>query len=103
MNYWKECISIAADECGLQVTKEQLEYLAEAVEGGHENYGMAHGYDAIQNPLEPENKHLRDELKAERNKVICKECNGRGLIVSHGPYHSAESTCWKCRGDGRHA
>lgn len=40
-DYWKECISIAADECDLSLTKEQLDYLASSVEGGHDNYGMA--------------------------------------------------------------
>lgn len=40
-DYWKECISIAAEECELALTEEQLTYLAESAEGGHENYGMA--------------------------------------------------------------
>jgi hypothetical protein len=40
-NYWKECLSIGADECGLTLTPEQLDALAESVEGGHEHYGMA--------------------------------------------------------------
>lgn len=40
-NYWEECISIAAEECGLTLTPEQLKYLTEAVEGSHENYGLA--------------------------------------------------------------
>ena len=40
-DYWKECIAIAAEECDLKLTPEQLDCLAESVEGGHENYGMA--------------------------------------------------------------
>ena len=40
-DYWQVCISIAAEECELKLTPEQLAYLAEAVEGGHEHYGMA--------------------------------------------------------------
>lgn len=40
-DYWKECISIAAEECDLALTPEQLDCLAWAAEGGHENYGMA--------------------------------------------------------------
>lgn len=35
MDYWKECISIAADDCGLVLTDEQLECLADSVEGGN--------------------------------------------------------------------
>lgn len=40
-DYWKECISIAADECGLELTSDQLDYLASSAEAGHEHYGMA--------------------------------------------------------------
>lgn len=39
--YWQECLSNAAQECGVTLAPEQLAYLAEAVEGAHENYGMA--------------------------------------------------------------
>lgn len=41
IDYWKECISIAAEECDLTLTSEQLEYLAGSAESGHEHYGMA--------------------------------------------------------------
>jgi len=41
LDYWKECIAIAADECGATLTAEQIEEIAESVQGGHENYGMA--------------------------------------------------------------
>lgn len=40
-DYWIECISLGAEECGLTLTTEQLQALAESVEGGHDNYGMA--------------------------------------------------------------
>ena len=41
IDYWKDCISQAADDCGLTVTEEQLKCLAESAEVAHENYGMA--------------------------------------------------------------
>lgn len=41
LDYWKECISLAADECGAVLTAEQISEIAEIVKGGHENYGMA--------------------------------------------------------------
>jgi len=41
LDYWKECISCGADECGLTLTSEQINDLAEAVQGGHEHYGQA--------------------------------------------------------------
>jgi hypothetical protein len=41
LDYWKETLSQAAEECGLTLTEEQLTCLADAAEGSHENYGMA--------------------------------------------------------------
>lgn len=40
-DYWKECISDAADECGLSMTEDQTACLARAAELGHEYFGMA--------------------------------------------------------------
>jgi translation elongation factor EF-Tu-like GTPase len=40
-DYWQECIAIAAEECDLKLTQEQLDHLASAAESGHEHYGMA--------------------------------------------------------------
>lgn len=41
LDYWEECIAIAAEECDLKLTEGQLKCLAESASGGHENYGMA--------------------------------------------------------------
>jgi len=41
LDYWKECISIAAEECGAVLTDTQISEIAESVQGGHECYGMA--------------------------------------------------------------
>lgn len=41
LDYWKECISIAAEECDLTLTPEQLYCLASSAESGHDHYGMA--------------------------------------------------------------
>jgi len=41
LDYWAECISKAAEDCGATLTPEQLESIAKAVEGSHENYGQA--------------------------------------------------------------
>lgn len=40
-DYWSEYIAIAAEECGLTLTAEQLAALASAAESGHDHYGMA--------------------------------------------------------------
>ena len=40
-DYWEECLASSFDEHGVSVTAEQLKSIAEDVQGGHENYGMA--------------------------------------------------------------
>jgi hypothetical protein len=68
LTYWEECISIAAEECGLSMTGEQCQELAESVSVGHENYGMAFysppASDRIFD-IEREWKRKYDALKAE--------------------------------------
>ena len=102
MDYWKECISEAFDDAGIAATDEQIGKVADWVEGAHENYGMAHGHDHIPNPLIEENKVLEEKLKREKDKVICRECNGRGYQRTPGPIHTAESPCMRCNGRGTH-
>lgn len=99
-DYWEECIAIAAEECGVTLTDEQIKYMAGAVEGGHENIGMA--FHVPENPLRSELDQVKRDLKNERDKVLCPDCGGKGWIVEYGPYHSSESQCSKCRGEGRY-
>ena len=103
LNYWIECVAVSLEENGVSATKEQIEAIARDVRCSHEMYGEAFGYTAIPNPLEGETKRLARELRAEKEKVICGECKGAGSLISYGPYHSFESSCWKCNGEGRHA
>lgn len=69
MNYWKECIDIAFDDAGISATDEQRAEVADAVAGGHENYGMAHGYECISSPVETEKDRLIASLKAEISRL----------------------------------
>lgn len=102
MDYWEECVKEAFEDEGIAATDKQISGVVGWVEGAHENYGMAHGHDCISNLLEGENKELKRKLKDERDKVLCEECNGKGSITHNGPCHSATSSCWKCRGEGRY-
>jgi hypothetical protein len=56
-DYWQECIAIAAAECDLKLTPEQLDCLASSAEAGHEHYGMA-----FYSP--PPSERLSEKLKA---------------------------------------
>lgn len=60
-DYWQECISIAADECDLKLTPEQLDCLASAAESGHEHYGMSF----YSPPASDRISDIEDEWKAK--------------------------------------
>lgn len=40
IDYWKEAVSIGAEECGAELTAEQILGIAESVQGSHENYSL---------------------------------------------------------------
>jgi len=103
MKYWKECISEALEDAGIKATDEQIETVTSWVEGAHDNYSMAHGYDCIPNPLAQENDRLKRALENEQNMVHCKECNGKGRIYESYGTRSSDSPCDKCHGEGRHS
>lgn len=95
--YYKECIEIAASDLGLKLTTEQVEHFAGAVEGAYENEGMA-----FPSPERPDTEaDLRRQLAREQSKVVCRECDGRGRVITPGPHHSSDSQCWKCHGAGK--
>lgn len=62
LDYWEEYIAIAAEECGLTMTPEQLRCLADSASSGHEHYGMA-----FYSP--PESDRL-NEIEREYKKKI---------------------------------
>lgn len=106
MDYWKETIESAFDEAGITATPGQIDLVAGAVEVSHENCGMAHGHDVASAnwsaSRDAEIERLKQELRDERDKVVCTECKGRGHVTeSCGPVRSSTSTCFKCKGDGR--
>ena len=43
--YWKIFASEVPSDLGIPLTDEQVKQLAEAMEGAHENYGLASGSD----------------------------------------------------------
>jgi len=100
-DYWEECLAQSIEEHGVTVTREQLTAIVRDVEGAHDCYGMA--FHVPENPLIGELQRARAELKTEREKVFCRTCDGRGRLISAGPYHSSDTQCWKCGGEGKHA
>lgn len=75
-DYWRECISIGADECGLTLTDEQLDSLAGSAQGGHEHYGLAFyspppsdRYNEIEREWKQKYQALQQEFDNYRNNA----------------------------------
>ncbi len=75
-DYWKECMAIAADECELKLTPEQLDYLASSAESAHDHYGMAfyspppsERFSEIENTWKNRIKALQAEFDAYRGNA----------------------------------
>lgn len=101
-DYWKICIQEAFSEIGIYATDTQTNQLVEWIEGAHENYGMMHGYDCIPNPLESENKKLKDAYLMEAAKRGCTYCGGHGgFNVPVGSAHCSWDKCHICNGEGK--
>jgi len=86
--YWKECISLAADDCGLEMTAEQLEALAESVEGGHENYGMAFYSPPPHERMDDIEKEWKDKLKAKERELERYQANAETAVKRALRQHS---------------
>ncbi len=89
IEYWKECISIAADECGLVMSADQLEEIASSVQSGHENYGMAYYSPPASDryaAIEREWKKKYDDLKKELEQYTenAEKAVAMALNVKHG-------------------
>lgn len=102
-SYWEEVIEESLCEQGVSLPPKEIEAIAKDVEMAHENYGMAFYQPTGPSQAERDLKTVSEELKTEREKIVCDECCGRGRIISHGPVHSSNSECWKCNGFGRHS
>lgn len=100
MDYWHECIAEAFDDAGITATDKQIATVAGWVEGAHENYGMAHGHDAIPNPLESEIRK-RDDMIArvekerdqiamdfKRNVAMRRNCDVSDVVLEGGGHVS---------------
>lgn len=106
MNYWEECVSEALDDCNIKATMEQIETIASWVEGAHENYGMAHGYDVISRGAESESTKELRQLKTELEKKRiwecetkpCKYCLTTGTVKDGW---GRDVKCDNCDGKGR--
>lgn len=68
LDYWKECMAIAAEECDLTLTPDQLDYLANAAESGHEHYGMAFYSPPDSDRIDDIEREWKAKLKAQQKE-----------------------------------
>ena len=105
-DYWEECIRIALGEADITASDEQVGILVSAVEGGYENYGMAHGYDCIPNPVEyqaqRELRELKQRIKKKEDWIAstdpCRKCTTTGTVRD---CWGRPTDCPDCNGEGR--
>ncbi|MBE2180534.1 MAG: hypothetical protein IAE97_08695 [Chthoniobacterales bacterium] len=106
INYWKECIEQAAEECGLMMTDEQLSTISEAAMSGHEYYGMAFYSPPPSDRYSDIEREWKEKLKAKEDELKRYQANAERAVkqalhqysdanVSIGEY--GEVTRW----DGR--
>jgi len=69
---WKDLIAEAFEDQGIIATKEQIQGVADWVDGTHENWSTYSGSEHIPNPLSAEIDNLKKEisrLRDERDKA----------------------------------
>ena len=101
--YWKECMAIAAEECGLVLTDSQLQHLASAAEDGHEGYGLSFYSPSSSEVYAPQIQQLERELAKERSLVHCEPCKGTGRLKYNTGSWGVNTQCDTCNGAGEHA
>lgn len=101
--YYAESVSIAADECGLEITPEQALYIGGAILGAVENFSMAYGHDVASDNLRASNDRAADEVKQRLHyeqtvsRKRCSTCAGHGFTRDGW---GREFGCSDCGGKG---
>ena len=64
-DYWREAVETSLDEMGVSLTAEQVNELAECMQGCHENYGLA--FYQPSSPYPTEMDRLKKELRSAKD------------------------------------
>ena len=101
-DYWTECVETAFENEGIKATPKQIDGVAGAFEGAHDNYGLA-----FYTPSGPSQDSLdlaeaRRELMKERAKMRCTHCKGRGAVLLGPRDDPFFVECFECKGEGRY-
>lgn len=93
-DYWEECISLGAEECGLRLSAEQIDCLAESVMSGHENYDMAFYTPPSSDRIYSIEKEYELKLKRLQTEFDAYRCNAESAVASRKEFRD-EDECKK--------
>lgn len=88
LDYWKECIAMSAEDCGLNLTDEQLEVLAEGAERGHEHYGMAFYSPPAHERMDDIEAEWKAKLRAKEQELERYRANAERAVKQALRQHS---------------
>jgi hypothetical protein len=81
-NYWRVFAEEVPSDLGIVMTPEQIDQLAQALEGAHENYGLHSGRDIADQNWRANNDR---ELRAAGAEKVLKYLDERIAIIDGGP------------------
>ena len=75
VEYWIEAVECALEGLEKQklLTKDEIKYMAEALQGSAEQESMAFGCDSVSNPLEDRMREMKDKHDKEMQYYIDRE------------------------------
>jgi len=99
LDYWIESLASSFEEHGIVATSEQIARVAADMQVSSENQGQA--FYTPPNPMIRELDETKKLLAAEKAKVGCPTCRGKGYVVENFMNRSSTSQCDKCHGEGK--
>lgn len=92
--YWTDCVIEALQQADIVgVNRKQIDTIADIVEGAASVYQE-------QTVGITNDKKLNDGPIIKTDPIICEQCNGKGIVTTLLPYHTASSDCIFCNGKG---
>lgn len=99
-DYIAESLSESLDQHGVVIPYDTINSIANDLMTSLDCMDMAFPRPSY-NSQNEEITRFKTELEKERSKDACRACVGAGRIITPGPYHSSDSQCHICHGEGK--
>jgi DnaJ-class molecular chaperone len=104
--YWRIFSDEIAEEIlGIALTQTQKGELATALwhhaDMEYEATGNLVFDRNLSSARDTELANTKKSLAYEKEKVICRECNGNGYTITRGGSFESQSQCFYCKGEGK--